>query len=765
MRKAQLLSRLSIKYKIIVPVVAMLLLSSAVSAVIVYRSIKKADEKAIMGELRVVETVLQQRIKEAETAAGMLTENLAHNNDVQFSIALKDKGLLKTNSAPFIKNLEDGSFLQGYFDFLDSQGEVIYSSLNNKMAGLNLASARPLVKKLLSEKKPVSGLEAGPDGVFVRAISPVIYNGEFAGAVEFNVSLKSVFEKATGHSRNIAIGLLLPKKTFAGGSEPVIEKLGKTLAYYTDARPFSSLPNLEQPEAGTQFLQKNNILYRTFPLKIGRSGVSAMGIMAYDSTKRSDAVLGAMKKLAIALGTSAILIAVVMSLFLSRIIAPINYIVTGMKDLSRGNFSSLIPEVSRDELGQLARLGNNILYSFGRLISTLRDDAKNLTTAAGHIRSSGIQFEQGISSLDRESDILASKAASVSESLQQTSQSMEDLSTASSEIASSVATSAASASEVLDMSVRANDVIHNLGKSSEKIGEIVKVINNVAEQTNLLALNATIEAARAGEAGKGFAVVAGEVKELARQTSRATEEIARMINAIQADTRQAVNVVEEIGEKISTVTDMTNTVASATEEQTATISEISNTIESGMMDVQNLAQLAKMLKDETLKFSESVASATSSQEAIVELADELQIVARYFDVSDRAIQEAAEKADDKVRLMSATLKHFRWKQRLTLAILEGTAVDIEHNPEECDLGRFVRERLEQATEQEGSIMREIADKHSRLHELGHEVMKNLETGNRDSARRIFKEELGPLFHDMLELLERAKGLTMGRKAA
>ncbi len=755
------LSALSIKYKIIVPVVAMLILSSAVAALIVYRSISAADEQAIRKELQGVEKVVLQQLKEAETAAGMLTENLAHNNDVQFSIALKDAGLLRDNSRPLIKNIENNTFLQGYFDFMDARGVVIYSSIDNGVKGLNLSESRPLVKRLLSEKKQVAGLESGPDGIFVRAISPVVYNGEFAGAVEFNVSLKNVFRKARGHSENLSIGLLLP------GTQPAIQsgdgiRAGKFLvSYYTDPAPFRDLDTLMKHWKGTGLFHQGNIVYRTFPVKSAGSNIQATGIMAYDSSARSKAVLDAMEKLGSALAVSALLIAVAMSLFLSKIIAPVAHLVTGMKALSRGQFTRLIPEMSRDEMGQLARLGNNILYSFGSLIITLREDAKNLIKAAGHIRSSGVKFEEGISSLDRESDILASKAASVSESLQQTSHSMEDLSTASSEIAGSVATSAARASEILEMSVRANDVIHNLGTSSEKIGQIIKVINDVAEQTNLLALNATIEAARAGEAGKGFAVVAGEVKDLAKQTAQATEEIARMINAIQADTKQAIGVVEEISDGIGSMTDMTSTIASATEEQTATISEISHTIESGMMDVQNLAGLARTLKDETLKFSESVINASNSQKAIVELADELQIVARYFDVSDESIREASEKADDKVRLMSATLKHFRWKQTLTLAILEGTSVELEHDPDQCDLGKFIIERLASADEEEKRIMEQISETHSRLHELGHQVMENLMAARQDKALKIFRDDLGPLFHDMLDLLEKAKQLTMG----
>src|ERR1022692_3793657 len=132
--------------------------------------------------------------------------------------------------------------------------------------------------------------------------------------------------------------------------------------------------------------------------------------------------------------------------------------------------------------------------------------------------------------------------------------------------------------------------VAKLGESSAEIGQVIKVITSIAQQTNLLALNATIEAARAGEAGKGFAVVANEVKELAKETAKATEDISLKIEAIQTDTKGAVDAIAEISAIINQINDLQNTIASAVEEQSATTNEIGRNIAEASKGSTEIAQ-------------------------------------------------------------------------------------------------------------------------------------------------------------------------------
>ncbi len=135
-----------------------------------------------------------------------------------------------------------------------------------------------------------------------------------------------------------------------------------------------------------------------------------------------------------------------------------------------------------------------------------------------------------------------------------------------------------------------NATVIKLGQSSEEIGKVVKVITSIAQQTNLLALNATIEAARAGEAGKGFAVVANEVKELAKQTTEATDGIRVMIGAIQTDSRGAIEAIGKIGAVIRQISDIQSTIACAVEEQSATTSEIGRNVAQAARATADIAQ-------------------------------------------------------------------------------------------------------------------------------------------------------------------------------
>ena len=171
-----------------------------------------------------------------------------------------------------------------------------------------------------------------------------------------------------------------------------------------------------------------------------------------------------------------------------------------------------------------------------------------------------------------------------------------------------------------------------LGESSTEIGSVLKVISSIAEQTNLLALNATIEAARAGELGKGFAVVANEVKELARQTAKATEEISGSITAIQSDTNGAMVSIEEISNIINKINDISSLIASAVEEQAATTGEMGRSVSTAAASSANIASNIGTVSEAAQSTTEGAANTQVAASDLAKIASELQDLVSRFKV-------------------------------------------------------------------------------------------------------------------------------------
>jgi uncharacterized protein YoxC len=275
-------------------------------------------------------------------------------------------------------------------------------------------------------------------------------------------------------------------------------------------------------------------------------------------------------------------------------------------------------------------IARSAMKRVGHAIAAITANAQQLASSSQELMSVSQQMAANAEETAAQANVASAAAEEVSKSVSTVSSGAEEMGASIREIAKSANDAAKVATSAVKVAQSTNATVARLGESSAEIGNVIKLITSIAEQTNLLALNATIEAARAGEAGKGFGVVANEVKELAKQTAKATEEISRKIEAIQGDTKGAVEAIAEIGKIINRINDIQNTIASAVEEQTATTGEISRSVAEAAQGSREIAQNISGVAGAARSTTEGAAHTKSSADELARIAVDFQKLVSGF---------------------------------------------------------------------------------------------------------------------------------------
>ena len=412
---------------------------------------------------------------------------------------------------------------------------------------------------------------------------------------DYFYTFDTVSEKMIQHPKDALVGTAIDDKVYTDpdGKQLLLDQLAvakkdsQGFTYYKWAKLGSEKP-VRKMTYVKYFKEWNWVLC---------TGQYLDDIEAIVAEKKAEIAAGVRKQLVSVIAITAIvcLVALGVAWYVAQGLAkPIIKANELLRDIAEGegDLTRRLEISTKDEVGELSKWFNVFVEKLQKIIAQIVDNTNTLAGSATELSATSTEMAGQADAMSSQSatvaaaaeemsanmGTMASSGETMSASVKSAAAAIEEMTSTINEIARNAESAAGVAEQAAKMVGVSNEKIGHLGTAADEIGKVIEVIQDIAEQTNLLALNATIEAARAGDAGKGFAVVASEVKELARQTAEATEDISKRISAIQSSTGESVESIGQISGVIEKVNDVSRTIASAVEEQSITAKEIANSI-------------------------------------------------------------------------------------------------------------------------------------------------------------------------------------------
>ncbi|HYH24510.1 MAG TPA: methyl-accepting chemotaxis protein [Blastococcus sp.] len=363
------------------------------------------------------------------------------------------------------------------------------------------------------------------------------------------------------------------------------------------------------------------------------AATTAAAADAEATAAEAEAAYGDGRTLVLLMMLAGLLISVVLALLVARgVTRPVQRIREVLGQVAAGDLTVRAGRTGGAELGEMAASLDETLDAIGTVLALVNESSTRLAAASGRLDAAAEGMRGNAETAAGQADEVVASAGAVASSVDTVATGSSQMESAIREIAHNATEAARIAGQAVSVAENTTRTVGKLGESSQEIAAVIKLINGIAEQTNLLALNATIEAARAGEAGKGFAVVASEVKELAQETARATEDISHRVEAIQADTAGAVDAISRISSVIGEINDFQATIAAAVEEQTATTDEMNRNVAEAASGTQGIAAAISGLAAGAQETSQRVAESRRAAAELARMSGELQEAVGRFRV-------------------------------------------------------------------------------------------------------------------------------------
>jgi methyl-accepting chemotaxis protein len=556
-------------------------------------SLERQVDAQIFGKLNILTTNV------ANLARNPLVIAAFTENDPQ-----RCADLLKTLLADF----EVVDFKGTRFDLIRTDKTVFLRSYSDKRD--DDVSYRPMIGQVIAEKRLLSGVEVGDNGLGLKALAPVFnQQKQLVGIVEMTLGVGSISRQMQAEKAFYI--LLVDKQAVDAGvyREKVsdVEVGGQYLTAHRnwfDEETLNFARSADFPRLISDGYQLNDGYALGYADAIDSSGkkygVHLFGMTSDEFSAQTSQLFAAINLLFIAAAILLVLIAITLLVALNRMVArPIRSLSRFFTTLDN-DLTKKIGLQSDDEIGQAAVSVNDFLLNLRKTLGRVVEETRQLSESATQLEESAMQISSGGELVNQQSASVAAAAeeassntASVAASMGQTTSNLASVTAATGEMSATIGEIAGNSEKARIISEQAasragqlTEMMQQFGEAARKIGQVTETISEISSQTNLLALNATIEAARAGEAGKGFAVVANEIKELARQTASATEDIKQRIEGVQTTAGGAIANIEEISGVIADVGAIVSGIAAAIEEQAAITRDVAANIDQASTGVR-----------------------------------------------------------------------------------------------------------------------------------------------------------------------------------